>query len=119
MRLSSKGLGKMSLPFDLVEARIEIGDDGHLWFSGRIKERSVRWEYRLRLDDTDIVRFMALARHPEIIRYVAAELGPALLRRIVGRAWSTAVGLVAPRRRLVRDRGDAETQDAVLVEGTR
>jgi len=28
MRLSSKGLGKMSLPFDLAEAQIEIGADG-------------------------------------------------------------------------------------------
>jgi len=73
MRLSSKGLGKMTLPFDLAEAQIAKGEDGRVWFSGRIKKRAVRWDYRLRLDDADIVRFMALARHsPRLIVAVAA-----------------------------------------------
>jgi len=108
----------MSLHFDLAEARIEIGVDGYLWFSGRIKERSVRWDYRLRLDDADIVQFMALARHPQIVDYVAERLGVRLFRRVLARAWTT-VREFAGRRPPALRAVDPESRDGVLVEGPR
>ena len=119
MRLSSKGLGKMTLPFDLAEAQIAKGEDGRVWFSGRIKKRAVRWDYRLRLDDADIVRFMALARHSEIVRYVAQRLGTKLYRQLLARALATARGFFARRRPPAAGQSDRERRDGVLVQGAR
>jgi len=119
MRLSSKGLGKMTLPFDLAEAKIENGEDGHLWFCGRIKERAVRWDYRLRLDDADIVRFMALARHPEIVHYVAERVGTKLYRRVLARAGTTVLGFLRRRRPPEASQSDQERRDGVLVQRAR
>lgn len=82
MRLQSKGLGKLTLPFALDEAHIAVVDDG-LWFNGRIQEKKVNWTYRMRLDDTDIVNFIELAARPEVVRFLARTLG---LRLLVGMA---------------------------------
>ena len=63
MRLQSKGLGKITLPFRLGESRITKGDDC-IVFEGRITEKKVNWPYRGELEDPDIVNFRSY-RHIE------------------------------------------------------
>lgn len=91
MRLASKGLGRLTLPFALNEAEITLEDE-ELWFRGRIKEKKVNWDYRMRLEDEDIVNFVKLARHPQIIKFVAQKCGFSLLARVAGRIVKTLFG---------------------------
>ncbi|MFQ5697131.1 MAG: hypothetical protein ACE5IL_02470 [Myxococcota bacterium] len=96
MRLASRGLGRITLPIDFREAQVELREDGSLWLTGRIEERTVRWDYRMRLEDSDLVRFIALARRACIRRYLAERVGLQLVGRIARTLWSHATG--RPRR---------------------
>lgn len=94
MRLASKGLGRLTLPFALNEAKIKE-EEGKLWFFGRIKEKTVNWDYRMRLEDEDIVRFVKLARHPEIMAFIARRCGFSLITHIAKRIWKTTRALLS------------------------
>ncbi len=83
MRLASKGLGKMTLPFRLSEADVVL-EDGELMFQGVIKERTVNWPYRAQLQESDIVGFVVLARRPEVVRFVAEQIGLRLVGALLG-----------------------------------
>ncbi len=78
MKLTSKGLGKLTLPFRLSEAEVVI-DDEQLTFQGVIKERTVNWPYRAQLEESDVTGFVVLARRPEVVRYVAEQVGVRLV----------------------------------------
>ncbi len=82
MRLASKGLGKLTLPFQLKESSISV-EDGNLIFRGKIKEKKVNWNYTMKLEDRDIVNFIRLARNTLIITYLAEMYGLSLLRVII------------------------------------
>jgi hypothetical protein len=95
MRLQSKGLGKVTLPFRLGESRITRGDDC-IVFEGRITEKKVNWPYRGELEDKDIVNFMKLANQRPVVRYVAEQAGV----KLYGRMFLAACRLlVSPFRR--------------------
>jgi len=95
MRLQSKGLGKLTLPFRLGESKITKGDDC-IVFEGRITEKKVNWPYRGELEDADIVNFMKLANQKPVVRYVAESAG----LRLYGRMFLAACRLIAsPLRR--------------------
>jgi|ETNmetMinimDraft_26_1059896.scaffolds.fasta_scaffold41812_2 hypothetical protein len=81
MRLQSKGLGKITLPFRLGESRISRGKDC-IVFEGRITEKKVNWTYRGELEDGDIVEFMKLANTRPVMRYVAEQAGVKLYSRM-------------------------------------
>lgn len=97
MRLASKGLGRLTLPFDLAEADITIEND-ELWFRGRIKEKKVNWDYRMRLDEPDIVNFVRLARDPQIVAFLARKSGGKLLWLVYRRLWKTLLFFVGGRK---------------------
>ena len=86
MRLSSKGLGRTTLPFSLRESSISNDGEG-IWLRGRIREKKVNWTYKMRLEDEDIVNFVKTARNTAIITYIAQIYGLSLLfivaRRII------------------------------------
>lgn len=111
MRLASRGLGKLTLPFRL-EAADAYREDGQLYFQGRIVEGQVNWPYRMQLEDADVVRFVILARNPLVTRYLAQRVGLRLYLRLA-RALLALVGqvLLAPlrwgRRRAPAEQGAA------------
>lgn len=102
MRLSSKGLGKLTLPFSLREGTVscERGESGEdeLWLRGRIKERTVNWDYRMRLEDSDIVQFIALAHRPRILLYILRQARFQLLARIARRSFLTLLVFLRLRK---------------------
>lgn len=77
MRLASKGLGKITLPFRFTEARISEATDC-LVLEGTIKEKKVNWTYRAELEDSDILDFAILAHRPAVARYIAEHAGVAV-----------------------------------------
>lgn len=140
MQLKSKGLGRMTLPFAMNEAAIREADDGELWFHGKIKQRTVNWDYRMRLDDPDIVRFIAMAHNPRIVAFIARRAGLRLFARVVARLAKTLLVFLhlrseqtpeaarkvldkhlqlerAAREKRAKAQADKEKSDGVLVEG--
>ncbi|MBI3181056.1 MAG: hypothetical protein HYZ28_02810 [Myxococcales bacterium] len=77
MRLSSKGLGKVTLPFRLAEGRISSAAEC-LVLEGVIREGKVNWTYRAELEDGDILAFVLLARRRKMVTYLAERLGARL-----------------------------------------
>lgn len=107
MRLQSKGLGKLSLPFRLGESKITKGDNC-IVFEGRITEKKVNWPYRGELEDADIVNFMKLANERTVMRYVAEQAGV----KLYGRMFLAACRLVAsPFRRRADSATDGKTEE--------
>lgn len=95
MRLASKGLGKITLPFRFTEARISEARD-FVVFEGRIKEKKVNWTYRAELEDADLFNFVVMARNPAVVAYLAERAGLGLF----GRAARSALRLILhPLRR--------------------
>lgn len=90
MRLVSKGLGAVTLPFSLKEANIKV-ENGELWLHGTIKERKVHWIYKIRLEDPDIINFVALAKNDEIVAYLAQRCGFRLFFIVLKRIFKTIV----------------------------
>lgn len=81
MRLASKGLGKITLPFRFTEARITETPDCVV-LEGMIKEKKVNWTYRAELEDADLVNFVILARDPAVVGYLAERLGLGLFGKV-------------------------------------
>jgi hypothetical protein len=81
MRLASKGLGKITLPFRFTEAAITDAPDCVV-FEGTIKEKKVNWTYRAEVEDADLVNFVILAREPAVIGYLAERVGLGLLGKV-------------------------------------
>jgi hypothetical protein len=80
MRLWSKGLGKLILPFDLGEAESVQREGDSILIEGRIVERKVNWPYRIHLTDSDMVDFTRLmAENPLIQSYLRSRLGFSLV----------------------------------------
>lgn len=95
MRLASRGLGKITLPFRFTEARITEAPD-YVVFEGMIKEKKVNWTYRAEVQDQDLVNFLILARDPVVITYLAKRVG----FRLLGKAARSAMRLIlSPLRR--------------------
>jgi hypothetical protein len=92
MKLASKGLGKITLPFRFTEARISEAAD-FLVLEGMIKEKKVNWTYRAELEDSDIINFMILARNPVIVSYIADRIGLALFGRLLRSALTLVLDL--------------------------
>jgi hypothetical protein len=92
MKLASKGLGKIILPFRFTEARISEAADC-LVLEGIIKEKKVNWTYRAELEDSDIINFVILARNPVIVSYIADRVGLALFGRLLRSAVTLVLGV--------------------------
>ena len=76
MRLWSKGLGKLVLPFYLSKAEKVYPQDDFIVIEGRIVERKVNWPYRIRLFPDDMVTFTKLmVEDKNIIRFLKTQLG--------------------------------------------
>ncbi len=80
MRLWSKGLGKLILPFEIDKAEsISEYDDGGrkvILIQGRIIEKKVNWPYKIYLDIDDMVRFTAfMAKNNIILSYIKSYCG--------------------------------------------
>ena len=88
MKLASKGLGSVTLPFRLREADIRE-EKGEIWLHGAIKEKKVHWVYRMRLEDADIVNFVALAKDDEIVAYLAHRCGAGMFLVVLKRIFRT------------------------------
>ncbi len=88
MKLASKGLGSVTLPFSLKEADINM-ENGEIWMHGAIKEKKVHWVYKMRLEDADIINFVALAKNDEIVAYLAQRCGISLFFIVLKRIFKT------------------------------
>jgi len=97
MKLASKGLGKIALPFRFTEARISEAPDC-LVLEGIIKEKKVNWTYRAELEDSDLVNFLILARNPVIASYLADRVGLALFARFLRSALTLVLDLFRTSR---------------------
>ncbi len=86
MRLASKGLGKVTLPFRFAEARITEAPDC-LVLEGIIKEKKVNWPYRAEIEDSDIINFLILARSPAVAYYLAERVGLGIFTRLLWAAF--------------------------------
>ena len=118
MKLASKGLGKITLPFRFTEARISNTPDC-LVLEGIIKEKKVNWTYRAELEDSDIINFVILARNPVIVSYLADHLGLALFGRFLRSALTLVLDLFrrAPSRIAdSRSSGAGDLEPGVTVE---
>lgn len=111
MRLASKGLGKITLPFRFTEARITEAPDCVV-FEGMIKEKKVNWTYRAEVEDADLVNFVILARDPAVVGYLAERLGLGLFGRV---ARSALKLILHPLRRAVPEPDRPDSQSAVLA----
>jgi hypothetical protein len=111
MRLASKGLGKITLPFRFTEARITEAPDCVV-LEGGIKEKKVNWTYRAEVEDADLVNFVILARDPAVVGYLAERLGLGLLRKA---ARSALQLILHPLRRAVLQPERTDSQSAVLA----
>src|SRR5208337_2334955 len=99
MRLASKGLGKVTLPFRFSEARITEAPDCVV-LEGMIKEKKVNWTYRAEVEDADLLNFVIMARDPIVVGYLAERLGLGLF----GKMASSALKLMLhPFRRTVSE----------------
>ena len=107
MKLASKGLGKITLPFRFTEARISNTPDC-LVLEGIIKEKKVNWTYRAELEDSDIINFVILARNPVIVSYLADHLGLALFGRFL---WSALILVLDLFRRAPSRIADSRSSD--------
>lgn len=96
MKLASKGLGAVTLPFSLKEADIKE-ENGELWLHGAIKEKKVHWVYKMRLEDADIINFVALAKNDEIVAYLAQRCGFRLFFIALTRIFKTIVYFLNPK----------------------
>ena len=96
MRLASKGLGKVTLPFRFTEARITEAPDCVV-FEGRIKEKKVNWTYRAEVEDADLVNFVILARDPAVVAYLAERLGVGLFGKVAVSALKLVISLLFRR----------------------
>lgn len=97
MKLASKGLGKIALPFRFTEARLSEAPDC-LVLEGIIKEKKVNWTYRAELEDSDLINFLILARNPAIVSYLADRLGLALFGRFLRSALTLVLDLFRTSR---------------------
>lgn len=111
MRLASKGLGKITLPFRFTEARITEAPDCVV-FEGMIKEKKVNWTYRAEVEDADLVNFVILARDPAVVGYLAERLGLGLFGTV---ARSALKLILHPLRRPVPEPDRPDSRSAVLA----
>lgn len=76
MRLWSKGLGKLILPFYISEAeKVEIVDDS-VQIEGRIVEKKVNWPYKINLYLEDMLTFTRfMASSDEVIYFIKSQVG--------------------------------------------
>ena len=93
MQLASKGLGSVTLPFRLKEALIK-NENHELWLHGAIKEKKVHWVYQMRLEDTDIINFAALAKNDDIVAYLVQRYGLSLFFIVLKRIFKTMVNFL-------------------------
>lgn len=80
MKLWSKGLGKLILPFYINEAESVEEESDCIVIKGRIIEKKVNWPYIIRLYPDDMVNFTRLmAYNPVVLSYMKKRLGIKLL----------------------------------------
>ena len=76
MKLWSKGLGKLVLPFFLDRAESVEADEECVIIKGRIVEKKVNWPYIIRLYPEDMVRFTRLMAYDKaVLSYIKSRMG--------------------------------------------
>lgn len=80
MKLWSKGLGKLVLPFDMDKAESVEEAEECIIIKGRIIEKKVNWPYLIRLYPDDMVRFTHLIVYDNVVlSYLKRRMGLRLL----------------------------------------
>ena len=132
MRLWSKGLGRLVLPFEIRTARVDLTPE-HLVLSGVIREGKVVWDYTVKMTEKDFLGFSRLATEPEVLNFLARQHGLGLLRTIAARTVGFIAGLawkalgrgvpVVPEEALPvgprAPRKERQSRRGVLVQGSR
>ncbi len=76
MKLWSRGLGKLILPFYLDKAEAVEEEDDCIIIKGRIVEKKVNWPYIIRLYPEDMIRFTHLMAYDRtVLSYIKSRLG--------------------------------------------
>jgi len=84
MRLWSKGLGKLILPFYLDKAESVSVSPDYVLVRGRIVEGKVNWPYKIFLFPEDMVRFIRfMAQNKVIILFLKRNLGFKLVKFVI------------------------------------
>jgi hypothetical protein len=85
MKLWSKGLGKLTLPFDLEDAEAIEPEGDVMKIEGRIESDKVNWPYTVKLEAEDMIRFTKMmATDEDYVRFLAEHHGWSLIYKIVG-----------------------------------
>ncbi|MCE7883333.1 MAG: hypothetical protein DYH08_05610 [Actinobacteria bacterium ATB1] len=112
MELWSKGLGRRVLSMSLGERDGAGREGGNLHITG-IMHAPVYWDYRVALEESDVVDFLTMLQKPESVRFLATSdkkgriLGTAAVsvlvffgrtvRRLVGGRPVESLGVQPPR----------------------
>jgi hypothetical protein len=84
MRLWSKGLGKLILPFYLDKAESVSPFPDYVLIRGRIVEGKVNWPYKIFLFPQDMVRFIKfMAQNDVVISFLKRNLGFSLVKFLI------------------------------------
>jgi hypothetical protein len=90
MRLWSKGLGKLILPFYLDKAESVSPFPDYVLIRGRIVEGKVNWPYKIFLFPQDMVRFIKfMAQNDVVISFLKRNLGFSLVKFLILRILKT------------------------------
>lgn len=85
MKLWSKGLGKLTLPFDLEDAESIEPENDVMKIEGRIESEKVNWPYTIKLEAEDMIRFTKLmATDERYLQFLAEKHGWNLIVKITG-----------------------------------
>lgn len=85
MKLWSKGLGKLTLPFDLQDAESIEPEGDVIRIEGRIESEKVNWPYTIKLEADDMIRFTKLmATDEKYLRFLARKHGWGLVLKVLG-----------------------------------
>jgi hypothetical protein len=97
MRLWSKGLGKLILPFYLDKAESVSPFPDYVLIRGRIVEGKVNWPYKIFLFPQDMVRFIKfMAQNDVVISFLKRNLGFSLVKFLILRILKTFL-IITPK----------------------
>ncbi len=90
MKLWSKGLGKLILPFYLDKAESVLPSQEYILIRGRIVEGKVNWPYKIFLFPQDMVRFISfMSQNDIVISFLKRNLGFGLVKFVILRLLKT------------------------------
>ena len=107
MWLWSKGLGRLVLPMDFSRSEVVVEED-RLVFKGWVVAPKVYWDYRLSLEEKDVLDAMALMADRQVMEHLARTEGLRFVALLVRR--SLAFGFAYLRAELGGHFGSRERE---------